>query len=115
MKAQEENTEVPENYVRNRFLDTIHNQYSAGMPIILYSHPQYFGSLAEKVLPVIEAELEQLNVWHATMEEFDQWWDVRDSAQYTASWEEQSGLCISGELPAGVYVQTEGGKPNVGR
>ncbi len=110
IKALEENTEVPETYVRDRFLDTIHSQYSAGMPIILYSHPQFFGKLAETIFPDIEAELKQLNVWHATMEEFNQWWDSRDRAGYVVSWDTQTGLTISGDFPPGVYVRTEEGE-----
>lgn len=108
VKAQEEGTEVPDGYVLERFKYTIESQYVAGMPIILYSHPQYFGPLAEEVLPKVSEMIDRMNVWHTTLRELNSWWDKRDSAEYSAAWDPHDGLKIVGELPDGIYIKTEG-------
>ena len=97
-KAEEEGRALSDGYVAERFCQAVRRQYELGMPIILYSHPQYFGGLAEQAFPRLAKELAGRHVWHATMAEFDRWWTVRDGAGYSAFWEKDTGLVVKGEL-----------------
>lgn len=109
VQAEEEGQAVPDAaFVADYFCRTAQEQYALGMPIILYSHPQHFGALAEQVFPCLYKKLKEFNIWHATMGEFNAWWTLRDSAQYQVDWRPGSGeLTVLGSLPQGIRICRE--------
>ncbi len=115
-KAEEEGTMLSDEYVADRFCQAVRRQYELGMPIVLYSHPQYFGRLAEKTFPRLMEELAGRKIWHATMAELNNWWTLRDGTEYSACWTEDAGLLLEGTLPEGVRIKVwRGGEADAGR
>ncbi len=107
IKAAEEGRPKPDaEYICNHFLASARKQYELGMPIMLYSHPQYFGPLAPKVFPSLMKEINSWDgLWHATIQEMNDWWDLRDSAEYRA-YSENGEISTEGTLPDGVRIET---------
>ena len=82
---------------------SVRRQAEAGLPVILYSHPQHFGLLAEETFPRLAEAVRALPFWHATMGELDAWWQKRDGADYAAFWEDS--LTVTGDLPEKVSIR----------
>lgn len=102
-KAEEEGTALPEGSVADYFCRSVRRQAEAGLPVILYSHPQHFGLLAEETFPRLAEAVRALPLWHATMGELDAWWQKRDGADYAAFWEDS--LTVTGDLPEKVSIR----------
>ena len=102
-KAEEEGTALPEGSVTDYFCRSVRRQAEAGLPVILYSHPQHFGLLAEETFPRLAEAVRALPLWHATMGELDAWWQKRDGADYAAFWEDS--LTVTGDLPENVSIR----------
>ena len=102
-KAEEEGTALPEGSVTDYFCRSVRRQAEAGLPVILYSHPQHFGLLAEETFPRLAEAVRALPLWHATMGELDAWWQKRDGADYAAFWEDS--LTVTGDLPEDVSIR----------
>lgn len=102
-KAEEEGTALPEGSVADYFCRSVRRQAEAGLPVILYSHPQHFGLLAKETFPRLAEAVRALPLWHATMGELDAWWQKRDGADYAAFWEDS--LTVTGDLPENVSIR----------
>lgn len=85
------------------FCRSVRRQAEAGLPVILYSHPQHFGLLAKETFPRLAEAVRALPLWHATMGELDAWWQKRDGADYAAFWEDS--LTVTGDLPEDVSIR----------
>lgn len=105
-KAEEENGQLPTApFVADYFIKSVEEQYTQGMPIILYSHPQRFGPLSSQVFPQLKARVDSLNIWQTTLPEIYTWWSQRDAVQYSAEWTRDK-LQIQGDIPEHMQVKT---------
>lgn len=83
-----------------------------GLPVMLYSHPQYFGPLAHDVLPPLKRHVERMGVRVTTVSQFAAWWKERDRTALTAELDRSDGsLRLDGALPEGVHVRVEAADP----
>lgn len=115
-QAAEEHRSAPDaDFVADYFCRAAQEQYSQKMPVILYSHPQFFGPLAAQVLPCLRAWLSQKNIWEATMGEISDWWRLRDGSDFSVEIDETGVTRIKGKLPERVRaVVLEAGGKNSG-
>lgn len=107
VQAEEEGRTIPDaDDVAAYFCRSAREQYDLGLPVILYSHPQYFGPLAARVLPRLKETLDGLNIWQTTLKDFDAWWSLRDGVDYRADYDGATGdVTIAGVLPQGVNAR----------
>jgi peptidoglycan/xylan/chitin deacetylase (PgdA/CDA1 family) len=103
--AQEQDIDPPRpDKVLHYFLATAQNQLSVKLPICLYSHPQYFGAMAEQVLPELKATVEEWGVQVTTLSRFYEWWKQRDGLSFDVEYHPQSGdLTVQGDLSDELY------------
>jgi len=93
--------------VTDYFLTLLEQQYRDAEPSVIYSHPEVFGSFAEKVFPHIRAFLDKHpDIWVTSMDKVSDWWKARDKADYTAEYSD-AGVAISGFVPEGLKVIDE--------
>lgn len=106
VQAIEEHKPLPDaDFVADYFRKMTDEQYALGMPVILYSHPQYFGPLSAQVLPRLKEHISHLNIWQATMQEICDWWKLRDSVSYCVHWDAENGLTVDAALPDRVRLK----------
>ena len=100
--------EVTSAFVSSYFTKLMDLQYRMGMPSILYSHPEVFGSICEEVFPEIRKKLETMESWVTTLSAIDQWWDERDRVNYEAYFDvSRMTAVIEGDIPERVVIVEE--------
>ena len=106
VKAMEEGKEKPDaRYICEHFLAHARKQYEMGLPIMLYSHPQYFGPLASEVFPPLMKEIDSWkDLWHASIQEMSDWWDKRDATKYHAEYND-GNVEIKGDLSEDIKTE----------
>ncbi len=76
--------------VKRNFSSIIHENYPLDYPIMLYSHPEKFGAMADSIFQQLRQEIDKLNVWVATVSQFSDWWAERDTCDFEADFNQDS-------------------------
>ena len=107
IQAKDRGEELPDaEYVAQYFIQSFDWQCALGMPVILYSHPQCFGRLAEAVIPRLKKEIDKKHIWCTTLTEWSRWWEMRDEVCYRAEFTEVDGsVQIDGKIPEDICVE----------
>lgn len=105
-KREVEDTFIDPGFVSDFFSKVIKDHYSRCVPIMLYSHPEEFGKMADYVFHDLCLVMKDLNVWKTTLSEFAQWWIRRDHVEYSAEYDEVTKkVSISGRLDEDMDVR----------
>lgn len=98
--------EITPDFIVNSFSEIIKSNYSQNYPIILYSHPEKFGTMADYVFQHINAVLADLNVWRATITEFANWWSHRDQYTYGAEYDPKTKeVILTGDQDSQIQIK----------
>jgi peptidoglycan/xylan/chitin deacetylase (PgdA/CDA1 family) len=101
-----ENREINADYVAGFFIQTIEENYQQGYPVILYSHPQNFGSMANYVFEQINRKISNMNIWKTTLTNFADWWFKRDKVDYYVEYDQSTNkIMIKGDINRDVKVR----------
>ena len=93
-------------FVKYSFSRIIEDCYCQNYPIMLYSHTEKFGSMADTIFQQFKNDLRDLNVWITTVSKFAEWWNHRDSYIYEAEYDPHTKeLMVSGNLDPEIIVK----------
>jgi hypothetical protein len=97
MEDQKEKLDI--DFILQYFKNAIANQYDNNMPIMLYSHPEKFGPVSDKIFKMINDELLKKNIWRTSLPEFTDWWRLRDNAKFDVAFHDKTRQTfLNGEL-----------------
>jgi len=99
-------TDFNSDFVKKSFSRIIEDCYLHNFPIMLYSHPEKFGPMANSVIRHIKQDLADLNVWITTVSKFAEWWNYRDSCIYDAEYDPYTKeLVVTGNLDTEIIIK----------
>lgn len=105
-KLEEEKHEISGEYIAEFYVKIVEDNYSQGYPIILYSHPEKFGSMAEYVFQRINEAIAGMNLWKTTLTHFADWWSKRDKINYFIEHDPSTKMTtIKGDIDPSVSVK----------
>lgn len=101
-----EKQDISPEYIAETYTKIIEENYQQGYPIILYSHPEKFGLMAEYVFKQINAKTVGMNLWKTTLTHFAYWWFKRDKVNYYVEYNSSTKKAlIKGDINPDVTVQ----------
>lgn len=101
-----EKKDISAEYIAASYIKIIEENYHQGYPIILYSHPEKFGLIAEYVFQRINKEIEKMNLWKTSLTQFAYWWLTRDKTDYCVEYVPSSKkISIKGDIDPNVKVK----------
>jgi peptidoglycan/xylan/chitin deacetylase (PgdA/CDA1 family) len=105
-RKEEENKEINADYIAEFFIKIIQENYKQGYPIILYSHPEKFGTMANCVFRKISQKIKNMNIWRTTLTHFADWWFRRDKINYCVEYDDSTNrTMIKGDIDGDVRVK----------
>ncbi len=90
-KAQADAGAVTPDFVSSFWNASIEKNYQNDLPVILYSHPEKFGAIADEVFPLLRQKLTGLKIWETTLSGFARWWIRRDRVDFAAEYQPETG------------------------
>ncbi len=103
---EEEKQEISAEYIAEFYIKIIEENYHQGYPIILYSHPEKFGLMAEYVFQRINEKIATMNLWKTTLTRFAEWWLKRDQIDYSVEHDPATkNITIQGDIDPSVTVK----------
>jgi hypothetical protein len=101
-----ENKLISPEYIAEYYLKIIDDTYRQGYPIILYSHPEKFGLMADYVFQEINKKIENMNLWKTSLTHFANWWLKRDKINYSVEYNPSTKkTSIKGDMDSSVSVK----------
>ena len=105
-RLEEEKQEISAEYIAEFYIKIIEENYHQGYPIILYSHPEKFGLMAEYVFQQINEKIATMNLWKTTLTRFAEWWLKRDQIDYCVEYDPTTKkIIIKGDIDPSVTVK----------
>jgi Predicted xylanase/chitin deacetylase len=105
-REETENQDISAEYVAEFYIQIIEENYHRCYPIILYSHPEKFGLIANQVFQRIRENIAPMNLWRTTLTEFANWWIKRDKIDYGVEYDPSAyRSVITGDIDADVSVK----------
>lgn len=105
-KLDTEKQQISSEYIAESYLKIIEDTYRQGYPIVLYSHPEKFGLVAEYVFQEINKKIENMNLWRTTLTHFANWWLKRDGIDYCVEYDPATNkTSIKGDMDASMSVK----------
>jgi peptidoglycan/xylan/chitin deacetylase (PgdA/CDA1 family) len=103
---EEEKQEISAEHIAEFYIKIIEENSHWGYPIILYSHPEKFGLIADYVFEQINKKIANMNLWRATITRFADWWLKRDKIDYCVEYDPSTRkIKIEGDLDAGASIK----------
>jgi len=100
------NKELTPEFVAKSFSRIINDCYHQNYPIILYSHPEVIGTMANYVFGELNKDLKNLNVWKTTVTEFAKWWSHRDNYEYEIDYDQKTKeIIMTGNLDSKICIK----------
>lgn len=105
-RIEAERQEITEEYIAGCYIKIIEDNYKQGYPIILYSHPEKFGFMADYVFGEINKRIESMNLWKTTLTQFANWWIKRDNINYNVEYDPSSKRAyIKADIDASMRIK----------
>jgi peptidoglycan/xylan/chitin deacetylase (PgdA/CDA1 family) len=105
-RKEEEKQEIDPEFIADFFLKVIDENYQEGSPIMIYSHPEKFGQMAEVVFQQIQQKIADMNIWNTTLTHFANWWFRRDQTGYSVEYDPSTRkTTLIGDIDADVNVK----------
>jgi peptidoglycan/xylan/chitin deacetylase (PgdA/CDA1 family) len=105
-RLETEQQEISAEYIAECYNKIIEDNYHQGYPVILYSHPEKFGLMAEYVFKQINAKIAGMDLWKTTLTHFANWWLKRDKVNYRVEYDPSTKKAlIKGDINSDVTVQ----------
>lgn len=93
-------------FVIQSYLNIIHQNFEKNYPIMIYSHPEQLGRIAEIVLDSIKKEVHKRHLWITAVSQFANWWNLRDCMDFSAFYDrEKNKVEISGNLDSKIKIK----------
>jgi peptidoglycan/xylan/chitin deacetylase (PgdA/CDA1 family) len=105
-RLEGEEQEISAEHIAKFYIQIIEENYHQGYPIILYSHPEKFGLVAEYVFKQINKKIASMNLWKTTLTRFADWWFKRDKIEYCVEYDPSTRKSmIRGDIDADVNIK----------
>jgi peptidoglycan/xylan/chitin deacetylase (PgdA/CDA1 family) len=105
-RLEAEKQQISAEYVAETYIKIIEENYHQSYPIILYSHPEKFGLMAEYVFQEINKKIESMNLWKTTLTHFANWWLKRDKINYCVEYDlSTKKTIIKGDIDDSVSIK----------
>jgi hypothetical protein len=105
-RQETQNQDISAEYVAEFYIQIIEENYHRCYPIVLYSHPEKFGLMADQVFQRIREKIAPMNLWKTTLTEFANWWIKRDKIDYCVEYDPSAyRSVITGDIDADVSVK----------
>ena len=104
--SEDEKQEISAEYIAEFYTRIIEENFHQGYPIILYSHPEKFGLIADYVFEQINQKITSMNLWKTNLTRFADWWFHRDKIDYCVEYDPSTRkTVIKGDIDAGVSIK----------
>ena len=105
-RQESENQDINAEYIAEFYIKIIEENYHRCYPIVLYSHPEKFGLMADQIFQRIREKIANMNLWETTLTEFANWWIKRDKIEYCVEYDPSARrTVITGDIDADVSVK----------
>lgn len=105
-RVEAEKQEINAEYIAEIYIKIIEENYQQGYPIILYSHPEKFGLMADYVFQRINQKIVDMNLWKTTLTQFAKWWFKRDKIDYCVEHDPSTKkTIIKGDIDTDIIIK----------